>query len=312
MRATIKYEIEYPELMDFVRQVQLRLEKGSNLIEAVKTAGKYAVQEWITTANTKFRHSQGGYVKGIIEGVRYPFEGDPLTVSIENEVPYAVYLERGYEPFDLKKMLQTSAKVRVGKDGKRYLIIPFRHGNPSSSAVRPMPAEIYKQAKDLRHSAVASTFRQGVSQRFTKIENPIPIEKIGEYVKDAEALTRSNPVKIQRQKYVWGEKLKGVGGIYENMYRFSKNVNTTREEITQNTSLGKFTVSRMVNKTDNNKAYSHYITFRVMSEDSSGWIHKGLSAMNILKDTKERIEQPVVQLLKDGVKQDLVELGFNA
>ncbi len=103
-----------------------------------------------------------------------------------------------------------------------------------------------------------------------------------------------------------------AGGEFEGMYRFQKNVNVARENITTNTPLGKFTVSKMVNKTENNAAYSHYLTFRVMKESSIGWQHGGISAKNILKETRERIEAPIMNMLKDGVRKDLAELGFRA
>ncbi|MDX9925691.1 MAG: hypothetical protein RBS48_13115, partial [Ignavibacteriaceae bacterium] len=75
--------------------------------------------------------------------------------------------------FDL--LILDSWKVRVSKDGKRYLISPFRHSIPSATSAAPkMPKEIYKEAKDLRQSVVVSTFREGIVQRGTILENPIP------------------------------------------------------------------------------------------------------------------------------------------
>ena len=285
MLEKIIYNIDYSELVDFVNVLQKRFpEEKSNLIEAVKTAGRYAVQEWIRTANAKFKHSQGGYVQGILDGVSYPFEGDPLTVQIENKTSYAIYLERGVEPFDLKKMLTTSPKVRVGKEGQRYLVIPFRHGIPNTTTFRStMPNSIYAQAKQLRPSTIASSYKEGVVQRHTPLENPIPATKQATYVREAEFKRINNPKRVTRYNYVWGDRLTDVGGKFEGMYRFQKNVNAVREEITTNTPLGKFTTSRIVNKTDNNTAYSHYITFRVMSETSDGWLHSVIQPMNILK-----------------------------
>jgi len=40
-----------------------------------------------------------------------------------------------------------------------------------------------------------------------------------------------------------------------------------------------------------------------MSELSSGWIHPGIKGKYILKETVERIEQPIREMLKDAIKK---------
>jgi hypothetical protein len=308
----ISYEIDYSELLDFVEKVKKRFQDDNlgHFAESIKTAGQYAVQEWIRTANSKFDHSEGEYVRGILEGIEYPYNGNPLEVVIQNKVKHAAYLERGVNPFDLKKMLMTSSKVRINKKGERYLVIPFRHGIPNSVTFRStMDSDTYKEAKNLRASVIAGTYKEGVVQRGTPLEQPIPSSKVSRYVNDAEFLRNNNPTKVIRNKYIWGERLE-ASGKFDGMVRFEKNVNMVREEIISQTALGKFTYSRFKNVTTNNKMYSHYLTFRVMREGSQGWQHKGIKAKNILKETKQRIEQPIMMMLKEGIQKDLQELGF--
>lgn len=309
----IKFDIDYKELSDFVEALKRRLKKPSHLQRAIETAGKYAVQEWIRTANSKFRHSEGEYVRGILEGVSYPHGGNPLEVVIDNKVPHALYLEEGFTSFDMKKMLTTSNKVRVNKKtGERYLVIPFRHGTPGSTTFRStMPKEIYRDAKRLKPSVVVEKFREGIVQRGTKLENPIPSEKVLPYIENAEFMRENNPAKVVRRKYIWGERLTGVGGKYEGMVRFESNVNVVREDVVQNTALGKFTYSRLVNRSSNDTQYSQYMTFRVMSEHSTNWVHPGIRGRYILKETKERIEQPIYLMLGDALNEDLKEMGFS-
>lgn len=67
----------------------------------------------------------------------------------------AVDLEYGKGPWDMKPMLLHGPKARVGKNGKRYNIIPFRHALPTSKAAvagQPMSKDIYKAAKALKPS----------------------------------------------------------------------------------------------------------------------------------------------------------------
>jgi len=293
----IIYDVDYSSLNDIVKYIELVLKQGSSLKESVQVAGDFAVQQWINTSNSKFTHSQGGYVRGIVAGINYPFQGDALHYRVIHASSYAKALEEGFESYDMKKMLQTSEKVRISKDGKRYLIIPFRHGVPGTVGFRPMPKEIYNEAKNLRHSITSGTFKEG------SIRHALTMN-------DADLLRSHNPKQIMRNTYKWGDRLKDIDwplekahhktSIYEGMVRFQNNPNVNRA----NFSTGKFTLSET--KSTNFKGdYSSYFTFRIMHEDSTGWIHPGMKPMNILGETMKRIEQPILQMLADGAKKDL-------
>jgi len=318
MRYQITYDVDYSALHELAGYVQQALGENSSLIEAVQFAGDYAVQEWIKTASTKFKHSQGGYARGILSGVSYPFAGDPLHFRIEHKERYAKALEDGYSSFDLKKALQTSQKVRMSKEGKLYLIIPFRHGIPGTKSFRAMPKDVYENApigtrvvdatgrakyeidseragaRNMRQSVTSGTFKEG-SIRGSKT------------LSDAELMKNNNPDKVIRNKYVWADRLMGVDqpklkehhktNIYEGMVRFQANPNVNREALS-----GKFAGAQ--NPTDFMGNYSTYMTFRVMQEDSPGWIHPGIRPMNILGETMERIRGTVIQIMADGAKKD--------
>lgn len=59
--------------------------------------------------------------------------------------------ENGYPAWDMKPMLLGGPKVRFSKKGKRYNIIPFRHGAGSNTQhFRQMPQDIHAAAKELR------------------------------------------------------------------------------------------------------------------------------------------------------------------
>jgi hypothetical protein len=293
----IVYDVDYSQLNDIVKYIELVLKQVSALKESVQVAGNFAIQQWINTANSKFKHSQGGYVRGIVSGINYPFNGDALHYRVIHADRYAKALEDGFDSYDMKKMLQTSEKVRISKDGKRYLIIPFRHGIPGTVGFRPMPKEIYDQAKGLRHSITEGTFREG------SVRHAITMD-------DAQLLKSHNPKQVIRNTYSWGDRLKDVdwalekahhkSNIYEGMVRFQNNPNVNRARFDS----GKFILSE--NKsTDFKGNYSSYFTFRIMHEDSTGWIHPGMKPMKILAETVERIKQPIMQMLAEGAKKDL-------
>lgn len=285
----IEYSLDVSGLKNFVEQLESRFQEISNLKEAVQVGGNYIVQKWIKNAESKFKHSQGGYVLGITEGVSYPFQGDALQFQAVNKVPYAKAIEDGFNPFDMKKALETSKKVRVSKEGKRYLVIPFEHGTPGSSGKREMPKEIYKEAKELSHSAITGIRKEGIVQG-------------AKGYAEAEMLKQHNPDKVNRNNYVWGDRLTSVdkSSPYYGMVRFQKNPTINREKL----ELGKF-VGASKNATENYKSYSSYMTFRVMSEDSIGWNHPGMGAMNILRDTISQNRDAVNRMLADAAKKDM-------
>lgn len=73
------------------------------------------------------------------------------TVFAPSQV--AVDLEYGKGPFDMKPMLLAGRKAKAGKNGKRYVTVPFRHGVPGgtkNSVFRSMPADVYAEARKLK------------------------------------------------------------------------------------------------------------------------------------------------------------------
>lgn len=67
----------------------------------------------------------GAYLKSI--NIRP--DGD-MAYILWSDAPHAAAIEFGTDTYDMKKALATSARVRRTKDGRRYLIIPFRWGTP--------------------------------------------------------------------------------------------------------------------------------------------------------------------------------------
>ena len=62
-----------------------------------------------------------------------------------------VKTERGYPAYDMKPMLLNGPKARISKKGKKYNIIPFRHGaGENTQHFKPMPSDIHDAAKELR------------------------------------------------------------------------------------------------------------------------------------------------------------------
>jgi hypothetical protein len=156
----------------------------------------------------------------------------PFSALVSSDYKYCEDIENGRPQYDLKRMLQTSAKTRISKAGKKYLIIPFRHN------VSSMHKDVYAVAKKLQPSRIT-----GVGTRISATGATVP-----------------------QLKYNWGEKLTDhpkLGPRQAGMYRFD-------------TSTG-------------NKRSSAYLTFRVMAEDSKGWIVPAQPGLKIVGTVTDRL-----------------------
>lgn len=198
-----------------------------------------------------------------VGSLRWEYTGE-FEARVFSDYKKADWIENGRPSIDLKYMLNTSMKVRMSKKGKRYLIIPFRHNTTGNGAhARAMPANIYAQAKELPASRIT-----GHGQRVSGT--------------GAWDIKTKQPYMVRQRQYDWGGRLprqqpKGQRDIHEGMVRF-------------NTSAGK-------------GKSSAYLTFRVMSEGSSGWVTKAKPGLmlaqgvtNALSPLAEQVFQKAVQL----------------
>lgn len=198
-------------------------------------------------------------------------EKDAYVASIKTEMTgaysgrvwadykYADEIETGRPAYDQKQMLNTSLKVRQGKKG-RYLIIPFRHNTPGALAPS-MPEHVYRLASALDASAVTgmTTRQSGTGAWDVKTRQPLV---------------------VPQRTYSWGGRLP-PGSMGPNSRRKSDRF------------------AGMVRFESTNKAgvrYSEYMTFRVMSENSSGWIRPAQPGLN-LAATVARELQPVAEAI---------------
>lgn len=179
---------------------------------------------------------------GLWDGERRAYEASitgemigPFAGVIKSDYRYVQDIETGRPPYDLKKMLDTSLKVRVSKAGNRYLIIPFRHNTPGNTAIAgAMPRKVYTEAKELKASQITG--------HGTRVSGTGAFD-----------IKTKAPATVRARKYLWGGRV-GAGAApklhpehktdpYAGMVRFKESTGG-----------------------------STYLTFRVMSEKSTGWI----------------------------------------
>jgi hypothetical protein len=156
--------------------------------------------------------------------------------EIYSHLAYASAIEEGTAARDLKQILATSRRVRISKHGRRYLVIPFRWGTPGTVTFgrQTLPQAVHEWWRANRERTAV------VGRRREPAVNP-PGGTVNRYV------------------WGWGDRLRradlarlGVGA--EQARRLAGMVNLRKPDAR------------------GGAAHSKYLTFRTMSEDSSGWL----------------------------------------
>lgn len=199
-------------------------------------------------------------------------ETGPFSALVWSDYKHAEEIEKGRPARDLKEYLNTSHKVRLAGDGKRYLIIPFRHNTPGNGALaRAMPKSVYAIAKTLTFSRDI-----GKRQRVSGLQ--------------ASDIRTRGPLMVTRTKYLWGESLPDGHGRrlrahhrtdqYAGMYRF------------QTTTPG-------------GKTSSEYLTFRVMKEGQQGWIIPPKAGLHLAENVAREMAPLAEKAFNDAIRAEL-------
>lgn len=189
-----------------------------------------------------------------IESIKWQMQG-PFEAVIWSDYAQAGPIETGRPARDLKVMLQTSRKTRQGKNG-RYLIIPMRHNTPGNTALASaMPPAIYDKARVLAASRLLTPGSVNPATRVSATGHIVP-----------------------QHSYQWGGRLPaGLApklkpshktDIYAGMVRFDTSTPGAKS--------------------------SSYMTFRIMSEKSSGWIVAAKPGLYLAQKAAEGL-QPLLE-----------------
>lgn len=242
-----------------------------NLEHAVKTIAGKAHQRWLAYAQgaplpggQTITPRSGAYLKSIqIKQL------DATHWEIFSDAPYASAIEHGTGPYDMKQALQTSARVRRTKSGKRYLIIPFRWGTPGTVTFgkNVMPNDkVYQLLKDMQPSSVKSVYQR----------------ESGNYPGRM----------IAARKYKWGDRLGHV-----QRYAGIDNVTASRM-------AGMVKFQSNLAGIGGNK-HTKYLTFRVMSENSTGWIRPAQPGKFPAKQAVESYRAIAEKAFKMALQKDV-------
>ena len=215
-------------------------------------------------------HSRSGtYLKSI--QVRQLGE---LSYEVYSDLPYADAIERGSPARDLKRMLDTSAKVRMSKAGKRYLIIPFRWGTPGTTGfgANVMPTAVHEIARALAPSRVI-----GMGSR---------VSGHGGY----DVVTRK-PMTVAQRRYSWGDRLQAsaisAAGVHGTPQRRMAGM------------------VKMQGHDQKGSKQTSYLTFRNMVEGSPGWLAPARDGLWPARTVARKLFPAAEEIIKAAVAADV-------
>lgn len=226
--------------------------------QAVRAVAEEGAFRW-KSAVMKAKLWPEGEKTPYVESIKWQMVG-PMTAEISTDFKLAGEIETGRPAKDLKRMLQTSKKVRAGKSGTKYLIIPFRHNSSGNNAyAKAMPIAVYSQAKQLSVSRLLPPGSINPPQR----------------------LSASGHM-VAQHSYQWGGRLPaGLAPKLKPSHATDPYAGMVR-----------FDTSTM--KNGKKVRSSAYLTFRVMSETSSGWVIPARPGLYLVKKVSDDL-QPVLE-----------------
>ncbi|EON2339035.1 hypothetical protein ACLLKL_002005 [Escherichia coli] len=242
--------------------------------QAVDVVGKQVANRWVEAVYRAKLWS--GEKDQYAQSISWKMTGD-FSGYVEATYKYAKEIEEGRPSRDLKRMLGTSLKVRRTKAGTRFLVIPFRHN------LKNMPPALAAQAQALNASKVT-----GMTQRRSG-------EITGFGMKPAKVQTQflSNPkthgpMMVNQAQYKWGGRI-AAGFFGPNP---KGKVDIAAGMVKMDTSSGK-------------QKSSAYMTFRVMSEKSQGWIVPPQPGQWIARDVIAKIAPEAEKLFQKAMALDV-------
>jgi hypothetical protein len=238
-----------------------------------KTLAAGYAQQLEQEANNALSSTRRRYIQNVHVVDSGRMEG--MVILDYSKDPLIKMLEEGASSFDIKDGLLGSPKVKIGRNGGRYITVPMRWGTPDAvgesdvftgilpqvvyEAVQAKPATIPVSGGGMRSSGLSAG------------EIPSPFSAVG-----SRAPIADSAGKILFEEY------KHKTSVYQGVSK----------------------------KTDPSTGQNTYNSFRRVSDksDSNAFIHPGIEQYNLIQRALENFDQ--VQAVSLALDQELINLGF--
>lgn len=287
--SQIKYQITFSgaALAELSEGINAKLMPLLN--KTVKAIAQQTVADWMTAVQEAKLWSveKDAYAKSI----KWEMTGD-FSALVSTDYKYAGDIETGRPPRDLKKMLDTSLKVRRTEGGKRFLVIPMRHNTPKNTAhANAMPGAVHAMAKAMVPSRVLAT-GQRPSGEVTHLS-----PKTGMHPSSKQTPFLSNPKTKQAsmvasRKYAWGGRLTAA---------MLKDAGLTHTEAKRYAGMVK-----MDTTTPGGAKSSAYLTFRIMMDGQTNkWIVPAQPGQYLARNVAQAMQPKAEAAFKLAVQKTI-------
>jgi hypothetical protein len=218
--------------------------------------------------------------------ITWGMTGD-FSAVVQTDYKNAEDIETGRPPYDLKQMLNTSPKVRRTKDGRRFLIIPFRQNTTGYDALTSsMPQEVYDAGSALKASSIVGQAKR-MSGEMTSMHP----------VWGTRALKKQTP-------FASNTKTRGPMLVNKNIYKWGGKLDTSNMPSLSAADKKRYNgMVRMDTATPGGGRNSTFLTFRVMMEGSTGWIIPAKPGLYLAKKVTDDMQPRAERALNDAIAQ---------
>lgn len=280
--ADLKLSFDLGTTLDVLKVVNKQVFPLVN--QAVRAVAAQTAADW--QSNIYQAKLWSGEKDAYAKTITWKMTGD-FSAVVESDYRYDQDIETGRPPRDLKKMLDTSTKVRRTEDGRRFLVIPLRH-----NVKKLEDAGIYGMAKDLGASTIT-----GQGDRLSgEVTQMSPTGGMSPAPEAQQTPFLSNPKTRQAQTvrqniYAWGERLKAQA-------MKDKGVPLATRKWAQG-------MVRFDTSTPTGGKSSAYLTFRIMMEGSGGWVVPAQPGQHIAQKTTDAMRPKAQAAFAEAIKRTL-------
>lgn len=255
--------------------------------QAVKAVAQQATADWQEAVHRAKLWS--GEKDAYANSIRWEMTGD-FSAMVTADYRYAAEIEAGRPPRDLKKMLDTSLKVRRTESGKRFLVIPMRHNTAGNNAhARAMPSSVQALASGMVPSKIVGAGNR-LSGEVTRLSPKTGMHAAADqtpYLSNAK--TREDQT-VARNLYSWGDRLT-AGQI--------------REAGLDRATARRYAGMVRMDASGSGRKSSTYLTFRIMMEGQNGWVVPAKPGLFLAKKVAEQLQPKAEAAFQEAIRRTL-------
>lgn len=284
--ADVRIQLDLSGLLNATSAISAKiLPLVSQAVGAIAQQGQYQWKESVKQARL-----WSGEKSPYMNSITWKMTGD-FSAEVTSDYGMAAEIETGRPAKDLKKMLDTSQKVRRTKDGRRFMVIPMRHNTPGNDALAPaMPDAVYAMAEQMTKSQVVSSTEQRPSGEITNLSPGSGMRPAAKQTPFASNPATKKAFMVPRHQYKWGDRLdtSGIAGLTAKQHKNMQGM------VRMNTSSG-------------GQKSSAFMTFRVMIEGSTGWIIAPRPGLHLVDKTATALQPMAEAALAEAVKRTFAQ-----